>query len=129
MLTRQAANAGYRLKLKELTWLGFINSRTSTAAAGDYDTLLFSGVGTWSEDEKNLHVATSRLHVADAALREHPGRRRRDEDLNTRPVNRDTVVSNGDELARHFPEERRHVPIPDAADGGRVASCGRCSLS
>jgi hypothetical protein len=85
---------GGTFRLQGLTWVDFINSRESTAAPGDYDTIIFSGFGTWSEDSANgLHVAT--VHVCTSPT--HPyisvlvdgGPTA---NLNTRPVIRDTTA-------------------------------------
>jgi hypothetical protein len=40
-----------------------INSRTSTAAPGDYDTVSFAAFGTWSRDS-NPHIATVQISVS-----------------------------------------------------------------
>jgi hypothetical protein len=54
---------GGTFRLTSLTWVDFLNSRTSTAPQGDYDTMIFTGFGTWSEDPSNgLHVAT--VHIS-----------------------------------------------------------------
>jgi hypothetical protein len=37
-------------QMRALTWVGHINSRTAASAAGEFDTLSFAGVGTWSPD-------------------------------------------------------------------------------
>jgi len=52
--------------MHRLTWVGFMNSRTSTVKDGNYDTLSFTGFGTWSKDLEpvprlaNVQVSTSR---------------------------------------------------------------------
>lgn len=40
--------------MHRLSWVGFTNSMTSTAKEGGYDTVTFSGFGTWSKDEKPI---------------------------------------------------------------------------
>ena len=40
-----------------------INSRTSKAAPGDYDTLTFTAFGTWSQDS-NPHIATVQVSLS-----------------------------------------------------------------
>jgi hypothetical protein len=71
-----------------------LNSRTSAAPAGDYDTLTFTGFGTWSEDPANgLHIATVHISTSPA----HPfvsvlidgGRTT---NVETRPPNRDITL-------------------------------------
>jgi hypothetical protein len=80
--------------LKSLTWVEFLNSRFSTAPAGDYDTIFFSGFGEWSEDPANgLHVATVQISTApdrqyvsiliDGGITSH---------VNTRPPDRDSTL-------------------------------------
>lgn len=52
--------------MHRLTWVGFMNSRSSTLKTGNYDTLSFTGFGSWSKDEEsvarlvNVQVSTSR---------------------------------------------------------------------
>jgi len=40
-----------------------INSRTSHAAPGDYDTVTFAGFGTWSKDS-NPHIANVQISLS-----------------------------------------------------------------
>ncbi len=55
--------AGGTFRMTRLTWVDFLNSRTSSAPAGDYDTFTFTGFGTWSGDPANgLHIAT--VHIS-----------------------------------------------------------------
>jgi len=44
------ATQGATFSLTALTWVSFTNSRTSRSAPGQYDTVSFSGFGTWSKD-------------------------------------------------------------------------------
>ena len=56
---------GASFRMTRLTWVDFLNSATSSAAEGDYDTFTFTGLGTWSEDPdptNTTHVAT--VHVS-----------------------------------------------------------------
>jgi hypothetical protein len=84
---------GGTFRMTRLTWVDVLNSRTSAAAEGDYDTMTFSGFGTWSEDPGGLHVVT--VHVSTSPA--HPyvsilidgGATR---NLNTRPPNRDLTL-------------------------------------
>lgn len=51
--------------MQGLTWVGFINSRTATSAPGDYDTVTFAGLGTWSKDPANgPHVAAVQVSTS-----------------------------------------------------------------
>ena len=48
-----------------LTWVGFINSRTAASSPGDYDTLTFAGIGTWSKDPGDeSHIATVQVSTS-----------------------------------------------------------------
>ncbi len=54
---------GGTFRMTKLTWMDFLNSRASAAAAGDYDTFTFTGFGTWSEDPSDgVHIAT--VHIS-----------------------------------------------------------------
>jgi hypothetical protein len=56
---------GASFRMQGLTWVGHINSRTAESAAGDYDTLTFAGIGTWSEEpEDGSHVATVQVSTS-----------------------------------------------------------------
>ena len=85
---------GGTFRLGSLTWVDFINSRTSTAVPGDYDTIIFSGFGTWSEDPTNglhiatVHISTSPTHPYVSILVDGGAT----SNLNTRPVNRDLTL-------------------------------------
>lgn len=65
-----------------------------TVAAGDFDTMTFTGFGTWSQDPSNdVHTAT--VHVATTPGRPYvsiliDGGVTRN--MNTRPPNRDVTV-------------------------------------
>lgn len=85
---------GGTFRMTRLTWVDFLHSRSSSAAAGDFDTMTFSGFGTWSEaPASDVHVAT--VHVSTSLS--HPylsilidgGATR---NLNTRPQNRDVTL-------------------------------------
>ena len=54
--SNKAPNGG-TFTMQNLDSVSCINSRTSTAAPGDYDTVTFAGFGTWSQDS-NPHLAT-----------------------------------------------------------------------
>ena len=85
---------GGTFTMTRLIWVDFLNSRQSTAAAGDYDTMTFTGFGTWSQDETNgVHTAT--VHVSQTPGQPYisvliDGGATRN--LNTRPPNRDATV-------------------------------------
>ena len=49
--------------MKSLVSVSCINSRTSQAAPGDYDTVTFTGFGSWSQDT-SPHVATFQLSTS-----------------------------------------------------------------
>jgi hypothetical protein len=56
-------NATFRMQ--GLTWVGFVNSRSSLCAPGDCDTLSFAGLGTWSPDpDDDVHVATVQVSTS-----------------------------------------------------------------
>jgi hypothetical protein len=55
------ANGG-TFKMVCLTWLNYLRSRTSTAPAGEYDTVTFTGLGSWSNDPTGgVHVACAQF--------------------------------------------------------------------
>jgi hypothetical protein len=54
---------GGTFTMTNLSSVSCINSLTSSQAVGNYDTMQFSGYGTWSGDS-NLHIAT--VHVSTA---------------------------------------------------------------
>ena len=52
-------------RMQGLLWVGCLNSRTSAAAPGDYDTITFSGYGTWSKDASAApHVASVQVSTS-----------------------------------------------------------------
>lgn len=52
-------------RMQGLTWVGFINSRTATSSPGEYDTLTFAGIGTWSKDPGDgSHIATVQVSTS-----------------------------------------------------------------
>jgi len=54
---------GATFRMTRLNWVDFLNSATSAAADGDYDTFTFTGFGTWSDDPANgIHIAT--VHIS-----------------------------------------------------------------
>ena len=56
---------GTTFQMEGLLSAGLINSRTSEAAPGDYDTLSFAGIGTWSGDPgDHSHVATVQVSTS-----------------------------------------------------------------
>ena len=85
---------GGTFRMTRLVWVDFLNSRQSTAAPGDFDTMTFTGFGTWSEDPSSgVHTAT--VHVSQAPGRPYisvliDGGATRN--LNTRPPNRDITL-------------------------------------
>ncbi len=54
---------GGAFKLQNLVSVSCINSRSSTQSSGSYDTLTFTGFGTWSKDS-NRHVASVQISTA-----------------------------------------------------------------
>jgi hypothetical protein len=53
---------GGTFRLECLTWLNYLNSRTSAAAPGDYDTITFTALGSWSKDPTNrIHIASVQI--------------------------------------------------------------------
>jgi hypothetical protein len=54
---------GGTFTMKNLSSVACLNSLTSTLPPGEYDTITFSGYGSWSED-KNLHLATVQFSTA-----------------------------------------------------------------
>ena len=61
--TNHATDATFRMQ--GLLWVGCLNSRTSSAAPGDYDTITFSGYGTWSKDPSGApHVASVQVSTS-----------------------------------------------------------------
>ncbi|MBI3941333.1 MAG: hypothetical protein HY315_10915, partial [Acidobacteria bacterium] len=54
---------GGTFKMENLASVACINSRTSRQPAGSYDTLTFSGFGTWSRDSEP-HIATVQISIA-----------------------------------------------------------------
>lgn len=85
---------GGRFRMTRLVSVDVLNSRTSTAPAGRFDTLSFAGLGTWSEDPQGgLHtvaaqVCTSPTHPYVTVLVDGGYTR----NLNTRPPNRDRTL-------------------------------------
>ena len=55
---------GTTFKMTGLTWVSATNSKTSSAPAGDYDTITFGGFGTWSKDGGKPHVATVQVSTS-----------------------------------------------------------------
>lgn len=52
-------------RMEGLLWAGLLNSRTSTAPPGDYDTVTFAGVGSWSKDPgDHTHIATVQVSTS-----------------------------------------------------------------
>jgi hypothetical protein len=64
---QNSGKSGGTFRMNRLAAVKCFNSRTSTLPPGDYDTVTFSGFGTWSKDESDskprfavVHVSTSR---------------------------------------------------------------------
>jgi hypothetical protein len=64
---QNSGKSGGTFRMNRLAAVKCFNSRTSTLPPGDYDTVTFSGFGTWSKDEPDskprfavVHVSTSR---------------------------------------------------------------------
>ncbi|HSL23770.1 MAG TPA: hypothetical protein VK886_19715 [Vicinamibacterales bacterium] len=59
---------GGTFTMKALAWVGFLNSRSARAKAGEFDTVTFTGFGTWSGDASGashvaaVQVCTSKSH-------------------------------------------------------------------
>jgi hypothetical protein len=85
---------GGTFRLLSLTWVDFINTLTADIAEGDFDTIIFSGFGTWSEDAAGgPHIAT--VHVCSSPTRPYVSiliDGGTTKNLNTRPVNRDLTL-------------------------------------
>jgi hypothetical protein len=85
---------GGTFRMKTLTWVDFINSHQSVSAAGEYDTISFTGFGDWSEDPaKGIHVAavqisTSPMYPYVSILIDGGAT----SNVNTRPVNRELTI-------------------------------------
>jgi hypothetical protein len=85
---------GGRFRMTRLVFVDALNSRTSTAPLGSFDTLSFAGLGTWSEDPQGgLHTVVAQ--VCTSATRPYvtvlvDGGYTRN--LNTRPPNRDLTL-------------------------------------
>ena len=63
-----ASNTGFKpgsgtFTMQALGAVSCINSRTSRAAPGDYDTVQFTAFGTWSQDS-NPHIATVQVSLS-----------------------------------------------------------------
>ncbi len=53
---------GGTFRLECLTWLAYLNSRTSKAVPGDYDTVTICGLGRWSGDPANgVHALSAQI--------------------------------------------------------------------
>jgi len=61
--TNSSSSAGGTFKMQNLVKVTCINSLTSLQTAGSYDTLTFTGFGTWSKDS-NPHVANVQISTA-----------------------------------------------------------------
>jgi len=86
------ADATFRMR--GLTSVGFINSRSAASAPGEYDTLTFAGVGTWSKDPgSESHVATVQVSTSDrfpyVTIMVDGGRT---SSVNTKPANVDDTM-------------------------------------
>jgi hypothetical protein len=85
---------GGTFKMRSLAWVDFINSHRSTAPAGDYDTISFTGFGEWSEDpSKGAHTATVQISNSPVypyvSILIDGGST---SNVNTRPVNRELTI-------------------------------------
>jgi hypothetical protein len=61
--TNSNATTGGTFTMQNLVSVACINSLTSTQSSGGYDTVTFTGFGTWSKD-KNPHVANVQVSTA-----------------------------------------------------------------
>ncbi|MEZ5400222.1 MAG: hypothetical protein R2729_11180 [Bryobacteraceae bacterium] len=57
------ATRGGTFRMQNLAFVSCFNSRRSTLAAGSFDSINFTGYGTWSKDDE-IHLAT--VHVSQA---------------------------------------------------------------
>lgn len=56
---------GATFRMQCLSWLRFMNSRTASVVEGDFDTVTFSGFGTWSGDPAGgLHLASVQVSTS-----------------------------------------------------------------
>jgi hypothetical protein len=63
--TNNNATNGGTFKMTSLANVHCTNSRTSQLPPGDYDTVSFSGFGSWSADKANgLHLATVQISTS-----------------------------------------------------------------
>ena len=81
-------------RMQGLTWVGFLNSRTAASEQGDYDTLTFGGIGTWSKDPGvESHIATVQVSTSGrfpyVTIMVDGGRT---SSVNTKPVNVDDTM-------------------------------------
>jgi hypothetical protein len=57
---------GSTFRLNSLTYVGFLNSRTSKKKAGEFDTVTFTGFGSWSADpSRGIHIATVQVSTSE----------------------------------------------------------------
>ena len=80
--------------MEGLLWADLINSRTSAAAQGDYDTISFAGIGAWSKDPGSAsHIATVQVSTSPrfpyVTIMIDGGRT---QSVNTKPVNVDDTM-------------------------------------
>ncbi|PYT23161.1 MAG: hypothetical protein DMG57_32910 [Acidobacteria bacterium] len=64
--TNGNSSTGGTFKMEGFASVNCLNSRTSTLSRGDYDTITFSGFGTWSKDS-NPHLANVQVSTAPAS--------------------------------------------------------------
>jgi hypothetical protein len=61
-------NLGGTFRLQALAWVGFTNSAAAEAGAGEYDTVTFTGYGSWSLDPSAAtHIVTAQFSTAPGA--------------------------------------------------------------
>jgi hypothetical protein len=80
-------------KMKTLSWVSFINSRSAAGSDGTYDTISFAGFGTWSRDKGNgLHLVCAQIcdakNLPYVSIQIGGGRI---SNINTKPANIDDV--------------------------------------
>ncbi len=90
-------SAGGEFKLSRLSWLRATNSRTSTAASGEADTVTFGGFGKWSEDAELHQVSVQISTSAEAPFIGIQVDGGTTSNVNTKPVDIDTTLPFGGE--------------------------------
>ena len=61
---QNTGKSGGTFKMNRLAAVKCFNSRTSTLPPGDYDTVTFSGFGTWSKDQPDSDPRFATIHIS-----------------------------------------------------------------